>query len=61
MAKKNKTPKHLKPWMDHLQKTKDKHPNKTLAENMKLAKKTYKKQIEFQQHISFRSRTSKRK
>jgi len=35
--------KKTNPWLTHLMKVKKQHPNKSLKEVMKLAKKTYKK------------------
>jgi hypothetical protein len=40
---KKKLPKQLNKWNLHLKKVRKKHPNKTLKECMKIAKKTYKK------------------
>lgn len=36
-------PKHLQKWQNHLSKVRKENPKKSLAECMKLAKKTYKK------------------
>ncbi len=43
MGKKKQTKRKQTKWMKHLLSYKKAHPNKTLTECMKLAKKTYKK------------------